>query len=389
MGKPNMGKPMMGKITLSIISIVCIIFLSVASWVSCSSSVQPNSTRSARSGSTTSSSSSTADDDEDVEECSDRESCEDECNKIYSEYAEKNECEDLDIDEVVDLGRVYNALHNGRLNDLEKISDEKDDVDKSMFADYLEIGVSGWVAKIKCWGGDTDIAQSCSSSKPDKIKTTLKWLIDEEDVASTLQGHDDANEVIKQLVLNLKESYNIPTITQALGNRNSIGREGKATNDVKCASSTSDPYKRFSTAGSGNDLQICKNGTDGEELSIGLKNSNDKKLYDALSITWLGSNYTLNIFSYSADKKDEGGTDVFKSAFSLLDGVCEEISGGDDKVRCRRAMMCWTHFQTEPNLTANYDKDFDNLLENNYKSDLEGSGASNYDDCDASHFNDI
>ena len=377
-----MEKPMMGKITLSIISIISIILLSIASWVSCSSSVSPSSTRSARSGSTTSSSSSTADDDEDVEECTDRESCEDECNKIYDAYQEKNECEDLDVDEVVDLGRVYNALHNGRLSDLENISDETDDVDQSMFGDYLEIGLSGWTRCIKNWGLATprnclDTKDISDSKGKENLKNTLKWLIDEDDVANVLKGHDDEYKVIKELVLSLKAKFGKNSVVQAIGEGNHIGLDWFLSDakSVKCDTAP----QFFSTYTS--DLVICKDtGTSQPTNNIDLSTS-DKEIYDALSVTIFGTGSEadkLNIFSYSASgkNKDKGGEDVFEMAYGLLDRICNK-EDGDQKLQCRKAMMCWTHYQTDTDGTE-YDTKFDVLVKA-HQSDLEDDG--DYDNC--------
>ena len=366
-----MGKPMMGKITLSIISIVCIIFLSIASWVSCSSSVQPNSTRSARSGSTTSSSSSTADDDEDVEECSDRESCEEECSKIYDAYAEQNECEDLDIDEVVDLGRVYNALHNGRPSDLENISDETDDVDKSMFGDYLEIGLSGWIRQIRCWRG---IGKDCTTNQQDKLNSTLKWLIDEEDVAGILKDHDDESKVIKELLL----FFSITGATPR-------DRSGSWINNVTLNCGGSDRATR--TKAVGNKIQICIDATTGNKKEITLDSTTDYNTYLGLSGTYFDS--TNNIFIASADAKDRGGTDVFEMAYRLLDRVCDNINSGDNtdkEIACRRNLLCWSYYKSEED-KDDIDGRLEDLMET-HKGDLEKSksGYSDFNECTPQDF---
>ena len=358
---------MMGKITLSIISIISIILLSIASWVSCSSSVTPSSTRSARSGSTTSSSSSTADDDEDVEECSDRESCEDECGKIYDAYAEQNECEDLDIDEVVDLGRVYNALHNGRPSDLENISDETDDVDKSMFGDYLEIGLSGWIRQIRCWRGDGVANSPCQNIQKDKLNNTLKWLVDEEDVAGILKDHDDESKVIKELLLK-------PT-----------ARNEDDISDVTLACGGSDRKTRTKGIDASNKIQICIDGTDGNKKEITLDSESDYKTYTGLSGTYFGSN--RNIFIYSSLSKDKGGTDVFNMAYNLLDRVCDNINSGDNtdkEVACRRNLLCWSYYKSGEN-DDDIDGDLEKLMEE-HESSLEKSGESNFNNCTPQDF---
>ena len=113
------------------------------------------------------------------------------------------------LDEVVDLGRVFNALQNGDYSDLEKISDETDNVDQSMFGEYLEIGLSGWIKCIKNLG--LTQSQNCdgvgisNTDAQHRLKNTLKWLIREEEVAGILKGHDDTSKVIKQLVLSFKK----------------------------------------------------------------------------------------------------------------------------------------------------------------------------------------
>ena len=368
----------MKSLTSLIIASLSILLLLMAQFTSCSSN-NGLTTSSSRTTPSTSTSNSNNDDEPDIEDCSDRDSCEEECSKIYEDYGEKTECEDEDVDDVVELGHIYNKLKSGSYSELQDISNNNDDVDTDMLQNYLNIGTSGWIKKIQCWGDHTITDCSNDANQPGKLKNTLKWLIDEDDVAGILRDNDDSNSVLKALIEALHDSGVV------------AGKINEAAND--CTQTTGAGRTKWYNAPVDQlKLIICKGTTanaTGDEIVF--DDSSDETLYVALSGLYLTS--TQNIFAYTSDVGDEkGGKEVFEMAYELLNGICNEVSDGDSnnhKIACRRAMFCWTYFKLEPTASNDEinDDDLDNFIKV-HKSDLETSGKSNYNKCSPTAFDD-
>ena len=282
--------------------------------------------------------------------------CEDDCDLMYPARGEAADCIDLSSRQVAELFDIHDLVTNEgnaniRESDLEKLSEEDDDYDIKSFELYLEIGSSAWTEWIENTGGKTDYYNSPASSAD--AQTIVEWIADNENITKALSSADKGDEVLEAL------------LEKAAGN---------CSNCISNSTPTAGGRPDQLFAVSGKELQIATPTVE----KIELDNNNDANLYKHLSSLSFNNE---NIFSLSANEKNE---DLFAMAFNLLSSVCENAENNDDdeQTACKRALMCWTEAKTDDDV-------FDEYGAENHQDALEDDDGGDFDDCTASHFNEL
>ena len=362
----------MKSLTSLIIASLSILLLLMAQFTSCSSN-NGLTTSSSRTTPSTSTSNSNNDDEPDIEDCSDRDSCEEECSKIYEDYGEKTECEDEDVDDVVELGHIYNKLKSGSYSELQDISNNNDDVDTDMLQNYLNIGTSGWIQRINCWKTGANCTNPTINPSNDKLKATLKWILEEDEIAEIIAEADDGDNILEALLRSMPSGDTVfPTYAPATSNINKNTNYSIPTNTNTLEIASADnPFANPS------------------KKTFTFDSDSDTNLYIALSAFHLGisSSGEQNVFSYAAKQENQPAFDL---AYTLLKEACN--GGEQDKEKaCLRAMFCWTDLggaATDPGSSTAYEDKLNRLVQN-HESDLEKSAGSEYDNCRPSDFDDF
>ena len=370
----------MKSLTSLIIASLSILLLLMAQFTSCSSN-NGLTTSSSRTTPSTSTSNSNNDDEPDIEDCSDRDSCEEECSKIYEDYGEKTECEDEDVDDVVELGHIYNKLKSGSYSELQDISNNNDDVDTDMLQNYLNIGTSGWIKKIQCWGDGDGCTKDAT-----KLKKTIKWIVENENIAEILLDLDeDGQNVLEELLLSLNKA--IPNTEDTAPLTNTLADDAKSCiTSGRYTHGTTWGRARFNLSTSSSEMTVITgiSPNKGEFTFDG--GSTYSTLYQALSCqyTEIADSSHTNIFSYSAHVK-EGNQYSFEMAYNLLNKACEEAEGTTEekgKAVCRKAMFCFVRNKASSDSTLEGSRFF-----GSYANELKVSGSNiNFDDCAPSAF---
>lgn len=329
------------------------------------------------------------DDRDDGDTCRGNETCEEVCEKIYEEYAEARKCFDEGDLKVGRIQRVHNLLmgnigtdgdfNSGRdkdelLRDLEVISDsDEDDDDEEAVRPvdleyYLELGATKYITAIKNGLGGSD-----SNSKLKLLVTTLKWMIDNEEIADQLEDVNDGSEILEELLLNIR----LADSSNCLSNETPSGSVDDSQADTDL----------WGLSISGKNLTVTyrKGNNVTPNASILLDKNSDARLYDALSCI---SVENRNVFSYSAQEDNET---IFNMAFDLLDKICEDVTTEKDKNKaCAKIMMCWTAWKVAGESSpgqSDQDDEIWNMAEE-HKSKLDPN-ANNYKRCYADDFSEF
>ena len=118
----------------------------------------------------------------------DRKDCERICSDIYRRRGDKKECEELKVDLIEDLEKLYKALKYRDSNNFEDIAPE-------LFDTYLNVGLSGF----------TDIIKNYSSKE---AKEFLLWLIENPDISNIFIKEDDDYKILIKLFKAIDSDYN-------------------------------------------------------------------------------------------------------------------------------------------------------------------------------------
>ena len=303
------------QITVYLFVIFGSLFVSGLLFTSCSSDVGMDSR----------SDSENNDDDEELGDCTDYESCEYICKRIYGESSRA--CSREDAETVSNLQKIYNRLKQTRVEKttLNEISEEQHEIELDYFRRYLEIGLDGWLRHIE---GYTDRNGTKTAYKPDQARETIEWLVDNERVAEILLDVDGGRNILKVLLETARDGNDCfwkGSISAKVEGEVSFERE-----ELR--------YIKISIIGG---KAIFK---------IRIRDSKCFDLYDLLSCTNVdgSGDAESDIFSLAADEENEY---LFNLAFELLDDVCRDsllISNYEQEEEiCRRAMMCALAVQYE------------------------------------------
>ena len=191
-------------------SLVLIIFTVVYAGVSCT---QPNS----QLGSESSNNDNDDDDDDDGDDrrsartCSDRDSCQDICDDMFSYTTERSDCYELNYADVNTIAHVWDVFSREEVN-LRKLEDLSPDDVKS----FLEIGLDSFIALVAGEAvGDNAKDNNRPQWNPTKNKTIkdtnipknsrhiMKWLAEDEDIAEVILEQDSNFELGLELFISV------------------------------------------------------------------------------------------------------------------------------------------------------------------------------------------
>ncbi len=319
------------------------------------------------------------DDEDDGDRCRGNETCERVCEHIYKDYSEQTECMDEGDLQVGRLQKVHDLLMEvGRdaddiESDLQELSDGEGEVDINHFEDYLKIGTKKWIEQIKV--GLDNANSDTSDKKFARLIETVKWLVEDKEVAEILSEVNTGNDVLEKLLLALdaNDADNGTCISKATPAANPV--KSKDTDLWDLDGSNNIVIAKY------NKTAVGSNSVDGR---IELDNAADGKLYDALSCQY--DNITSrNVFSYAA--REDNAT-IFNMAFDLLVEICDDVETKDDgqDKACAKTLMCWTSWQDAGGEDGDHLSNSNNFWElaENKKSNLEED--SRYYDCTAESF---
>ena len=399
--------PSVKQIIFLLLSLSLALFVMVVAFSSCSPNNQTNedSTVGNTDGDDTGSNRRTTNNDrctDDVgDKCKGNESCEQVCESIYEEWDAQRSCMDRGDETVGKLQKIHNRLMGKKAagfdggpkvwDALKEITDEEDGVGRDDFKCYLQIGVDKYIDEIKKGLNGSD-----GSNKRSNLLAVLEWFVkgDKEagEVLSELSAGDD---ILEALLLALAGKGDVDGPPQN-ANKDCITGSDYEPTTTTCASDTQNPrrnnwYLDLDNSNS-KELNVCISSTESRKIQL---DSDDKKLYQALSCFHPEDNINDNIFSYSAEEENEH---IFELAFELLNGICNNIKSskdnGQDKA-CARALMCWTAWQNQCTTRSkgcegnpNQDNDlWDSAKE--HSSSLQKSSGSDYDKCRVEDFADF
>ena len=120
----------------------------------------------------------------------DQNDCEDICKEIYSgDRGAKRECEELEVELIEDLKKVYEYL--GDAND-----DDFASIDAELFDTYLNIGISGL----------EEVIEDYSSKDAEEF---LYWLIEDEEISEIFRKEDDDYQALDNVFEQLNSNHDI------------------------------------------------------------------------------------------------------------------------------------------------------------------------------------
>ena len=375
------------------------------------------------------------DDPDDCEEnsgdpCKDDHYCSATCENIYkgSQRATRS-CKDRGDKTVDFLQEVHDRLMGddaGRpkfkdrspsdiREDLEAITEEKDDVGHDELKCYLQIGSDKYIDWLKA--GLTDNAPPNKDIASERLKETLRWIVEDEETSNVLADLNSGSEILQALLETLAGYYDEDSINKGdvRGDYRCIADGGYYDNrpaeDPGAGDKQTHIFNKKDQAELDQALWWFESGSDnlrvwyikgqtGTEANNEIELSHsDKTLFSALSCFHKIDDDDHNIFSYSAQEDNEK---IFEMAFNLLRESCEEADL--KKEGCARSLMCWSSWQlscfnkgntnqagyncsqatghrSDSNNTSNLWSDIED-----YEDDLEKDGTSNYNNCTAKGF---
>lgn len=133
----------------------------------------------------------------DRETCSDDDDCEDICKDIYVSRKNREDCEDLSIDQVKRLEFVHEALEDADYDDLAEVSSEELDV-------YVNIDISPLESISKKW-------------KKSDAEVILEWIASSPEIAKVFEKEDDDYGVLSEILEALGSSGNSVPAKLGLG----------------------------------------------------------------------------------------------------------------------------------------------------------------------------
>ena len=417
-------------------SFLCVVLFGVMAFMvlpfsSCSSTPTNTNTNASTVGTASDDESTTrrrsSDDDDEPENCDhdegdpckDSEDCMEDCAFIYKGHSQaRTSCQNRGDETVAKLVTVHNRLMGSHAgvnkanatrsgsdvrDDLEDITDEKDDVGLDEFKCYLQIGAGKYISQIR-----EKLAPSANSSDGDNGKArlieTLKWLVVHNHRAAEVLNEDlnRGDEILEELLLKLvltradgKDSDCLSghTGTQYSADRWNAGARSGKGGALKTGAWRIEGDREIK-------IRFYKNSS-AQEGTIQLKSSKDGDLFTALSC-FHSETAERNIFSYSAKEDNEH---AFNLALSLLTSICREVTDKSKKqAGCARAMMCWTSWQNSCSgsgdrakgggcmyheKTNTKNEKLWKMLSENYEDDLENENGSEYNNCTAEGFADF
>ena len=296
-------------------------------------------------------------DDDGSEVCSEDDGCKGICDEIYDRAGEKGECKKLTSQQGYELDEIYDLLIE--VDDLEKLSDEKEDYELDHLKCYLSIGGSGWIKKIE---DDLD---------PREAINTIEWIAENDDVAAILTGDtNDGKEIVEALLLKILPEY-------SSGNSQASIDETIATiSTFENADNDSDKDGLWKIDTSNQKLEIYT-ATTGLPKQIEFDSIEDVRIFEALSYLKFNND---NIFSFAAD---ESNPNLFDLAFNILNDVCEDTGDEDESTACRKALLCWTDEHSNEDIWDMIEE-IDDINGNDERQDALGGKAFN--DCTAEEF---
>ena len=127
--------------------------------------------------------------------CSDRDSCQDICDDLFSYTTERYNCYELSSDEVNTISKVSDELEHREIN-----SNELEDLDADDVRAYLEIGMDSFIDLIKGEAVGDDAKEnnapqwgervSAPSSNRRNSAKILVWIAENEDIAEVILEQD-------------------------------------------------------------------------------------------------------------------------------------------------------------------------------------------------------
>ena len=270
------------------------------------------------------------DDDDDYRDCTDSDTCEVICERIYDESW--SDCNDLETDEVSDLQRVWKELRGKNVE-----RSDLDDIDLDHFEEYLEIGVDGWLREIEGY-------DKVEPYTPASAQTVLKWLLETEGAAQVLSDTDEGYKILKQL---------INTAAKTDQTNNTCSKDCKLSANVFPTNAVkehviikgvpdADAINKCEKGNGSLKLQYYSSSSTKTDLPSVPKIEFDRNLclYRNLTATLLVDG--KDIFTASAKEDNEY---LFDLAYRLLDDVCSNdldsrTDSSEEKVACRKALMC-------------------------------------------------
>ena len=369
--------------------------------------------------------------------CKDDEYCELICERIYNRQSSVRSCKDRGDETVAVLETIHDRLMGRDAGytkfkdrtitkiegDLEKITDDDDDIGHDELKCYLQIGANKYIEQIeKSLTEDENITDGAeSTAASNRLKETFKWMVEDKEVSEILNELNKGPAII-QAVLETLEDYltldgnqaertnkdsvlAISRCIEAQGYKNNrpsedpgAGAKQTAIFNKKDESSLDQALWWFQS----DDLRVWYyDGSNGSEANNNIELS-DKDLFNALSCFHKIENEDNNIFSFSAKEDNEH---IFGIAFNLLKESCEKAK--TKQPACARALMCWTSWQKScfrkgPNTQGGFEcfQSADHTEDRNstrplwdmiedYKTDLKKDGSSDYDNCTAGGFYDF
>ena len=162
---------------------------------------------------TTNQSSESGDDDHDDEDnthtrtCSDRDSCQDICDDLFSYTTERSECYELSYEDVNTISKVADEFYHKNVS-----PEELEDLDADDVRAYLEIGMESFIDLIKgeAVGDDAkddDDPQWEKTERPSLNRQNsldvLEWIAKTEDIAEVILEQDSDFEIGLELFTSL------------------------------------------------------------------------------------------------------------------------------------------------------------------------------------------
>ena len=106
--------------------------------------------------------------------------CKDQCRDMYRRTDDREDCEELDAEEIEKLFEVHQALEDADDNDLR-------DIDLEDLEAYLNVSIAGFDGLIRNYGTN-------------EAEEVLLWIAQNEDVAETFEDEDDDFKTLEQLL---------------------------------------------------------------------------------------------------------------------------------------------------------------------------------------------
>ena len=374
--------------------------------------------------------------------CKDDEYCSETCERIYDRQSSVRSCKQRGDKTVEFLEVIHNRLmgkdagYKAKFKDrddedvktaLEKITDDDDDIGHNEFKCYLQIGANKYIEQLEAGLTTTDLTTGTASEKiakkeaaAERLKETLKWIVEDEKVSEILSELNKGPVIVETLLEKLA-SLNTTGDYQANRCIEHNGFESYRPGNDPGRSTAVHIDKQNNIYNKRNDRNLDQAlwWFDSDNLKVWYYNSSnaspnfgeadeilkiDKNLFNALSCFHKINNDFNNIFSLSAST-NEGNEHIFEIAFNLLKNSCEDVKDSQ-KAGCARALMCWTSWQKQCYETesgrsgedcsksAKHTADVDNTqdlwnMAKKYKSELENTGPSHYNNCTTKGFYDF